>query len=222
MMGHRIEDLTGRRFGILTALSYEGRKGRNAAWLVKCDCGTEKVVKSTNLKRSDSCGCLARQQMSARTSTHGLTRPGQHHPLYATWDGIKRRCHGADAHERYGKRGIVVCDRWILGEDGRTGFECFLADMGPKPSRQHSIDRIDNNGPYAPANCRWATMREQQRNRSSNRIVKFRGVRMLLVEAIERAGLKPGTVSARLAAGWSVDRALNTPAAPRRQNASAA
>lgn len=118
------EDLAGRRFGRLVAVSYQGKSGRNAAWFVRCDCGTEKIVKSTNLKRQQSCGCLVREQMSARKATHGLTRVGRHHPLYVVWDGMKRRCHSVvDVHPRYGTRGIVVCDRWRFGEEPGGNFD---------------------------------------------------------------------------------------------------
>lgn len=208
----RFEDLTGLRFGILTAVEYKGRSGRNAAWLVRCDCGTQKIVKSTNLKRGQqSCGCLHRQRMSERNATHGLTRTGEHHPLYAVWDSMKRRCHGTapDPYGRYRGRGITVCDRWRFGEDGITGFECFLSDMGPRPTPQHSIDRYpDNNGNYEPSNCRWATIVEQQRNRSSNHLVKFDGKQMTMTEAIGLSGLNEATVWGRLNIGWSEEKAL--------------
>lgn len=212
----RSEDLSGFRFGMLTAVSYQGRSGRNAAWLVRCDCGAEKVVKSTNLKRQKSCGCLIRLEMSERMSSHGLTRAsGPRHPLYIVWDGMKRRCHGKNPNPRYGGRGIYVCDRWRFGDGEKTGFECFLLDMGERPTRQHSIDRIDNDGPYSPHNCRWSTINEQQRNRSSNRIVVYRGKEMHLTDAIALSGRRPGTVSARLSKGWSVEDALDSPAGGR-------
>jgi hypothetical protein len=199
------------RFGILTAVSYEGRSGQSAAWLVRCDCGAEKVVKSTNLKRQQSCGCLMRQQQAERASTHGLTRVGNKHPLYYTWEGLRKRCHGASPETRYGGRGIFVCERWRFGADGKTGLECFISDMGERPSPLHSIDRIDNNGPYSPENCRWATIAEQQRNKSSNRIVTFDGKRMVLIEAIKLSGLNESTVAGRLNRGWSEDAALTNP-----------
>jgi hypothetical protein len=82
---------------------------------------------------------------------------------------MKKRCHytGATKYYAYGAKGLAVCNRWRFGENGKSGFECFLADMGPKPSPQHSINRLNNNGHYEPANCAWSTPAEQARNRRS-------------------------------------------------------
>ncbi len=91
-----------------------------------------------------------------------------------------------------------------------TGFECFLKDMGPRPKGQ-SINRIDNNGNYSPFNCEWATITDQQRNRSSNHHVKFQGRKMTMIEAIELSGLNEHTVWGRLHLGWTELRALTTP-----------
>lgn len=211
-------DYIGHRSGRLQVVAFVCSIKNTTLWRVRCDCGTEKVVRRSNLASTKSCGCLVREGMSERATTHGLTKPGQHHSLYAIWDGLKRRCHGSNPAERYGQRGIYVCDRWLSGEDGVPGFSCFLADMGERPSPGHSIDRKDNDGPYSPENCRWATQTEQQRNKSSNRIVEFDGRQMTMTEAIHLSGIKEGTVWARLAKGWPVLKALLTPAAARRQS----
>ena len=89
------------------------------------------------------------------------------HPLKATWYGIRSRCYNNfnPQYWNYGGRGIKVCDRWLYGEDGLAGFECFVADMGPKPSNKHSVDREKVNGNYEPQNCVWATKSQQVRNR---------------------------------------------------------
>lgn len=211
-MSQRYEDLAGKRYGILTAVSYQGRAGNNAAWLVRCDCGTEKTVKSTNLKRSKSCGCLTAGMISVRNRTHGLTTNGKRHALFDTWSGMIQRCYSmtSPSYPGYGGRGIAVCDRWLNGQAGLTAFECFLADMGPRPAR-HSLDRIDNDGNYEPSNCRWAEIKTQQRNRRSNHKVTFRGKEMTMTEAIELSGLNEATVWGRLKLGWSETDALERP-----------
>lgn len=117
------------------------------------------------------------------------------------------RCYDARhrAHRYYSSRGIVVCDRW------RNNFRAFLKDVGRRPSREHSLDRIDNSGNYEPGNVRWATWKQQQRNRSSNRLVTYRGRTMPLIEATELVGLPYRTVWSRLSHGWTLRDALETP-----------
>lgn len=136
-------------------------------------------------------------------------------PEYWALASLKSRCylpHHPQFH-RYGGRGIGVCDRWRFGEDGQTPFQCFWADMGPRPSKDHSIDRIDNDGNYEPGNCRWATRIEQNRNRANNRIVSIQGESMPLVSAIEKYGsAKPTTITQRLNHGYGAEEALLTPA----------
>ncbi len=105
----------------------------------------------------------------------------------------------------YGGRGITVCDRW------RDSFENFLADMGPRPSEQHSIDRIDNNGNYEPGNCRWATKKQQLHNLRRNHFMTFNGETLVMAEWARRIGATPQGIIARLNNGWSDERALGTP-----------
>lgn len=119
---------------------------------------------------------------------------------------MKERCYNQNNHKYpdYGGRGIKVCNAW------RESFETFLRDMGPRPPGT-SIDRIDNDGNYDPGNCRWATPAEQGANRRNNIRVEWQGQRMILRDAIERAGLPRKAVEHRLKRGWDVNRALSTP-----------
>lgn len=120
---------------------------------------------------------------------------------------MKVRCYNQNNHKypSYGGRGIKVCDRW------KDSFESFLEDMGPRPSDQHSIDRIDNNADYGPANCRWATKAEQAMNRRTTRWLTHAGKTMMLSEWADHTEVHEETIRRRLDAGWSVERALTEP-----------
>ena len=140
-------------------------------------------------------------------------------PEYSLWEGMKARCLNPNnsGFKYYGARGITVCDRW------RKSFQHFISDMGERPSRQHSLDRIDNNGNYEPGNCRWATTSEQADNKRSSKFVIYRGTSTTISQAIRLAGSPP--VSRRVAVqrlklGWTVEDAVETPtSAPRRERA---
>ncbi len=150
----------GQRYGQLVAICQTGRnKQYNAIWKFLCDCGkeTEKLAIKVIHGHTRSCGCLRKVLFSTLTKTHGLRRTRE----YKSWAALKQRCLNPDdaAFRHYGERGIKVCERW------RDSFENFYADMGPRPSPKHSIDRINNDGNYEPGNCRWATASEQVKNR---------------------------------------------------------
>lgn len=158
----KVHDLTGQQFERLYVTRRAGsNKQGQTTWHVVCECGTTKVVAGTSLlgRKAVSCGCLRREMLDRGNPTHGMSDA----PEYEIWCGMVRRCTNPNNHAwpRYGGRGITVCDRW------RESFETFLADVGPRPSDKHSIDRINNDGNYEPGNCRWATAREQVQNSST-------------------------------------------------------
>jgi hypothetical protein len=154
-----VKDLTGQRFGRWGVISFAGTKHRQAHWLCKCECGIERIVVSESLGRgvSKSCSCLKRELVGQRALIHGHAKKGRVSPEFSVWKGMCRRCYSETdvAYKHYDGRGIQVCDRWRHGEGQLSGFECFLADMGERPSKKHTLDRWpDNDGNYEPSNCR--------------------------------------------------------------------
>ena len=141
------------------------------------------------------------RKMGLQNRTHGLKKSRE----YAIWADMKTRCINQSHHafNRYGGRGIRVCERW-------QSFVSFYEDMGPAPVGG-TLDRIDNEGGYAPENCRWATRKEQGRNRSTNRVVTINGEQMTLIELAERSKIKYTTLRMRLETGWSLEAAIKTP-----------
>lgn len=135
---------------------------------------------------------------------HGCARKGARTPEYNIWAGIRARCTcpSDTNYARYGGRGIRMCSRW------RQSFSAFLADVGSRPTAAHQIERRDNEGHYEPGNVRWATRKEQARNRRSTRLVQLDGETMSLAEATERAGVPYKTAARRLELGWSLEKAL--------------
>lgn len=216
---HRLIDLTGGRFGRLRVLSRAPNDARGRViWRCVCDCGEASDVLGQRLRTGEtrSCGCLARDRIGALNASHGETKGRRWSSEYRALNGMIRRCY-EESHisfPRYGARGIGVCDRWRFGEAGMSGVECFVADVGRRPSAAHSIDRWpDNDGNYEPGNVRWAVPLEQSANSRRSRRVRYRGVEMTLKQACEAggAGVARGTVVRRLnALGWSVEAAVET------------
>lgn len=136
---------------------------------------------------------------------HGHARDTGASDTYSTWESMVSRCHNPNnpCFNAYGGRGILVCDEWRI-------FEKFLRDMGQRPSRDYSIDRIDNDTGYQPGNCRWATKREQQRNRRDCNYVEIQGRRMCMTEASEVTGLSVGALRLRQRRGERLDAPRNT------------
>jgi hypothetical protein len=126
---------------------------------------------------------------------------------YGIWWGMVARCEDPrqQNYDRYGGRGIKVCDKW------RGSFAAFLADLGPRPSREHTIDRIDNNGNYEPGNVRWATRIEQANNKRTSRTVTALGRTLTMSQWARETGIKRTALDYRINRGWSPDAALTRP-----------
>ncbi len=173
----------GDRFGKLTVERFFMRDVRSMAE-ARCDCGTLKTFMRHNLKVAKSCGCQPNHGAGQTQVTHGLSKT----PGYKHWHNMIGRCRNPDAtaYADYGGRGISVCERW-------HDYPNFLADMGPRPPGM-TLERRDNDGPYAPWNCRWATRAEQVRNRRNNIMVTINGYSMCVADAQKVLGLGHTTI----------------------------
>jgi len=191
------ERWAGQRFGRLCILN---------AWVdgivtranCVCDCGKKGVYRVADMKsgNTSSCGCRRVENSVSMRTTHGMTYSSE----YSIWTDIKKRCSNSSHkhYRRYGGRGISVCDRW------QNSFEHFYEDMGPKPSTSHQIDRINNDGNYEPANCRWATRRENMLNTGRAMLAEYQGKQVYLKDLAMLTGVKYGTLYYRFKRGQPV------------------
>ena len=184
-------DETGHTYGRLTAIeSVPDRHPKH--WLCRCTCGRTKVVSGNKLRSgwTRSCGCYRTEVTRLRCTTHGESRRSRE---YQAWGSMIRRCETPSARERpnYAGRGITVCARW------RESYPAFLADMGRCPMN-HSLDRIDNDGPYAPENCRWATHSQQVTNSRHVRHVTLDGERITVAQMAQHLAIDPKALWKRL------------------------
>ena len=186
-------DLTGQRFGMLTVIARAvNDPAGKAMWNFICDCGNEKTVRQEYLKKgTPNCGCYSKK-LQTTNLVHGLND----HPLAVIWRAMLFRCENPKAHnyERYGGRGITVCERW-------HDLKNFVEDLeeGYAPGLQ--LDRIDNDGPYSPENCRWVTAKENNRNKRNNRFITTAFGTKTLSEQAEITGVSAATISERIEKG---------------------
>lgn len=204
-------DLTGQRFGRLVVGGHSERRSGRVMWACLCDCGEKMVAQQNNLRSGNttSCGCAHRR--------HGHSIPGNHSPTYNSWQNMISRVdgqRGAETTKNYSGRGIGICGRW-------RAFDLFLKDMGARPDGT-TLDRIDNDRGYEcgvcqtcidagrKMNCRWATRKDQQRNRRTNVLLTLNGDTACFTEWCERIGIRGTSLTKRIRA-WGVERALSTP-----------
>lgn len=198
-------DLSGVRFGRLTAIRFTHSKNSRAMWLCECDCGKTTTVSVHDLNCGDtkSCGCL-RRNTPLRYRTHGRSNT----PEYISWTAMKDRCcrENKNCRDGYHDRGITICERWIYS------FENFFSDMGKKPEGKYSLDRIDNSGNYSPENCRWATDVQQANNSRNCHYIEHDGEVKSMKQWSDIFNMDYELVKGRIdVLNWDFIRAVTTP-----------
>ena len=166
-------DLIGQKFGRLTVISQaQSDRFHHIRWNCVCDCGTQKIVLSSSLRygKTKSCGCIQREKVTQRNSTHNLSKTY----LYNVWCAMKSRCEKSNDHnyKYYGARGITVCDEWKhdFPTFQKWAYENgYKEEMLPSGVNRLTIDRINNDGDYEPLNCRWVTMAVQNKNKRNSK-----------------------------------------------------
>jgi len=196
-MNAKVIDMTGKRFASITAVRIAGKSASgDMNWLFLCDCGNEFITNGYFARSGQviTCPTCSKARGALATTKHGLSDTVE----FGTWVDIQTRCYNKNAkcYENYGGRGIKVCQKWL------DSFANFLEDMGPRPSKSHSIDRYpDNDGDYEPSNCRWATRKEQANNKRSNHRLTINGETKSILEWSEASGLSYNAIWYRLRAG---------------------
>ena len=157
--------------------------------IVRCDCGFEAIRQRGDIisGRSRCCNSCRYKNRKGKGNPKILKHGKSYTKTMTTWSEMKRRCYKEDRidYKNYGGRGITICDRWLHGDGNKTGFHCFLEDMGDRPDGM-TIDRINHDGDYEPSNCRWATNIEQMNNRQDSRFIEYKGERMTMANAARR------------------------------------
>jgi hypothetical protein len=201
-------NITGLRFGRLTVLSAPRRIEGTTAYVIacRCDCGVERDFRRGDVVggKSKSCGCYNHDRVVERNTTHGWGGTYE----YRCWFEMQARCkyRNRAVYKNYGGRGIRVAPCY----SGPGGFIAFLNDMGPAPSEKHQVDRIDNSRGYDPGNLRWATRREQGRNRRNNHMVTAFGRTQCAKAWSEELGMNFQTLLSRLRR-MRTEEALSSP-----------
>lgn len=204
----RRKNIIGDRYGRLTVTEFFGvAKDRHSLWKCQCDCGAEIVAAGQNLKSgaTQSCGCLRKEITKTQFSKHGMS----HSSIEYIRSGMVSRCSNPKhrAYHNYGGRGISVCTDW---KENPQSFYEWAEKNGYEKGL--TLERIDNDGNYEPSNCKWATRKEQSRNKRTNHKIEFNGETLLMTEWDDKLGLRKGTISDRVTKlKWSETKALSTP-----------
>ena len=207
---HNFIDLTGKRFSRLTVTGFHGQIKNRPYWNLKCDCGKETICERGNLVsgRMQSCGCLQKEIRAEVHTTHGGYKNGGVSGVSGalkSWKLMIARCtvKTNNRYPKYGGVGITVCERWM-------DFSVFLKDMGHRPPK-HTIERKNNLIGYCPENCKWATQKEQQNNRTNNRRITIGEETKTIAQWADAFAISPNTIHSRIRIGWSHEKAITTP-----------
>ncbi|SRR6266536_824250 len=203
-MGRRVKYINGDKVCGFEFIKEANIGGHPRECVFKCNlCGNEFITRLSSIKNGNtrSCGCLHKSELSERTRIHG----GSNTLEFSSWQNMKNRCYNKKTtrYQHYGGRGINVCARWL------NSFEAFILDMGKRPAPKYTLERINNDKDYCKENCRWATKKDQNRNRSITIYVSLDGIKRPLSELIEYYGLNEKTVRTRLRRGADVNKAFN-------------
>lgn len=201
------KEYLGKKFGRLTIekFSHIGERGESF-WVAKCECGEVRKFNISNLKRgvTKSCGCYHKDIISSLNKGHGLYMANE----YKIWSSIKARCLNPNnpGYKNYGGRGIKVCKQW------EEDFMNFYNDMGKRPSKKHSIERVDNNKGYNPENCIWATIDAQANNKRTCRLITYKGQTKNLTQWSKKLGISYDALRGRICKyDWPIEKAFTTP-----------
>lgn len=183
----------GDTIGAFIFVEHTGSRNEKLIGKVKCFCGNVVEIPLWRAARLQiNCGCVNKRKLTGENHpnyTHGATETSE----YKIWHGMKERCkEKSKDRENYFDKGISVCARW------QDSFENFLADMGTRPSPNHSIEREENKGIYEPSNCKWATPKEQAHNRSNNVYLIIGGRKMLIADWSRETGINSNTIGRRV------------------------
>lgn len=200
----KAKDITGQKFGRLTAIKLHHKKLYNSYWLFKCDCGKKHVARKANVLRGaiKSCGCLSSEVSRKKATKHGFAGS----PFYVKWTSLYCRCN-LKTHPHfanYGGRGIKIHWKNFI-EFKRDMYKSYLNHIKEFGRKNTTLDRIDNNKGYSKDNCRWATLIDQARNTRRNSYVLMNGRMLVKAEAAEKIGLNPNSFNSRLSLGYELD-----------------